>query len=741
MKAINKLKISFSSVFLIALILGVGYVWWTWTISVKATSARALTMASSMAEAMNGEMLQQVQVAPEDIGTIPYESIKTRLVSLRNIDASVRFLYIYTQREGKIYFVADSEDPSSEDVSPPGQEYTEADSFFYLPFSGKSLITPPETDRWGTWVSVLVPIKNSETGEVVFAFGMDYPAENWNNKAIADSVQASSVVLFVLLLIGSFYALFKNNLKLKDNEEKYHLIFNQSPIGIYTINKDGVIDSFNPKMVDMSGVKSVNEVLGLNVFSLDSYKKVGLDKFFRIGLNGKDFNTELKYVSQIGKKETWRRYRGVPVFLPDSKMVDRLLLLVEDITKKKELEELDIKYLEELEDSKKATLNILEDLNVEKVNLGQAKAKNEAILANIGDGLVFTDLEKRVLLVNKAAENMLGLKEQELLGKLWVDIVRPKDSNGKELLPDRFPLNKVMSSSSAIITTIADSYNYTKKDGAIFPVTVTASKVSIKGEVIGAIIVFRDVTKDKEIDKAKTEFVSLASHQLRTPLSTINWYTEMLLAGDAGKISKNQKKYLDEIYRGNQRMVELVNALLNVSRLELGTFVVEPEPTDIVVLAKSAIDEQKNVIDQKKLKFSDHFANDVPKINVDPKLLRMVFQNLLSNAVKYTPEGGSIEFGISLDKEKRHVNIQVVDTGYGIPKSQQDKIFTKLFRADNVRGKDTEGTGLGLYIVKQIIEHTEGTIRFESEENKGTTFYLTLPIEGMKKKEGTKALG
>ncbi len=338
MNPVSKLKTSFSSVFLIALILGAGYVWWTWTSSVKATSDRALSTASAMAGAMNGEMLQQVQVVPEDIGTFPYESIKTRLVSLRNIDASVRFLYIYTQREGKIYFVADSEDPSSSDYSPPGQEYTEADSSVYVPFSGKSLITAPSTDRWGTWVSALVPIKNSKTGQVAFVFGMDYPAENWNKKAIADSVQASLVVFLAFLLIGSFYVLFKKNLKLKESEEKYRLIFDQAPIGIYTINKDGLIDSFNPKMVDISGVKSANEVIDLNVFSLDSYKKSGLDKFFREGLNGKYFTTEVKYFSQIGQKESWRHYRGVPVFLPDSKTVDKLLLLVEDITKTKEID-------------------------------------------------------------------------------------------------------------------------------------------------------------------------------------------------------------------------------------------------------------------------------------------------------------------------------------------------------------------------------------------------------------------
>ncbi len=552
--------------------LGAGYVWLAWTSSVKATSDRALSIASAMAEAMNGETLQQVQVVLEDIGTIPYESLKTRLISLRNIDTSVRFLYIYTQREGKIYFVADSEDPSSSDYSPPGQEFTEADSFVYVPFSGKSLITPPTTDRWGTWVSVLIPIKNSKTGQVAFVFGVDYPAENWNKKAIADSTHASIVVLFGLLLIGSFYVLFKNNLKLKESEWEYRLIFDQAPIGIYTINKDGIIDSFNPKMLDISGPKSTNDVLGLDVFSLDSYKKSGLDTFFREGLKGKYFTTEVEYFSQIGKKWSWRRYRGAPIFYPDSKAVKRLLLLVEDIT------------------------------------------------------------------------------------------------------------------------------------------------------------------KEKEVDKAKTEFVSLASHQLRTPLSMVNWYTEMLLAGDAGKLNKKQEKYLEEVYTGNQRMVDLVNSLLNVSRMELGTFSVNPEPTDTVRLAESVVIEQNPQITERKIKLTSDFAKNVPEINVDPKLLRMVFQNLLSNAVKYTPNGGAIKFSISLEKEKSQIHIQVADTGYGIPKNQQDKIFTKLFRADNVREKDTEGTGLGLYIVKSIIEHTEGTIRFESEENHGTTFYITLPIEGMKKK-------
>ena len=392
----------------------------------------------------------------------------------------------------------------------------------------------------------------------------------------------------------------------------------------------------------------------------------------------------------------------------------------------------------ELEDAKKATLNLLEDLEKSKAEVEQAKAKDEAILANIGDGLAFTDLEKRVLLVNRAAENMLGWKEQELLGKLWVDIVRPKDDNGKELPPDRFLLNKVMSSSTTTTTTTTDSYNYTKKDGGIFPVAVTASKVSIQGEPIGAIVVFRDITKDKEVDRAKTEFISLASHQLRTPLSTIRWYTEVLLSEDLGKANPKQVKYIDEIYRADLRMIELVGALLNISRIELGTFIVEPQPTDIIKLAQDTIKDLKPKILGKKLNIKEQYGPDIPVMNIDPKLMRMVIENLLSNAVKYTPEKGQVD--ISIQKNANDLLITVKDTGYGIPPEQQDKIFTKLFRADNIRDKETDGTGLGLYLVKSIIDHSDGKVWFESEENKGTTFYVSLPPNGMKKKEGAKAL-
>jgi signal transduction histidine kinase len=241
----------------------------------------------------------------------------------------------------------------------------------------------------------------------------------------------------------------------------------------------------------------------------------------------------------------------------------------------------------------------------------------------------------------------------------------------------------------------------------------------------------QDITEFKKMDQAKTEFVSLVSHQLRTPLTAINWYTEMILGGDTGPIMPAQKKYLEEIYRGNHRMIELVNTILDVSRIELGTFKMEFVNVDVIQIVQAALLEQQPLIDRKKLKITKKFSDNIPGFLSDPKFLHMIFQNLLANAVEYTPAGGSVSLEICLSSAGL-LFIKISDTGCGIPKNQEDRIFTKLFRADNVRARDTDGTGLGLYIVKSVVESLGGRIWFDSEENKGTAFYVTLPLSQVK---------
>lgn len=392
-------------------------------------------------------------------------------------------------------------------------------------------------------------------------------------------------------------------------------------------------------------------------------------------------------------------------------------------------------------------LKVANDIEEERQKTVIEKDKINVILHSIGDGVFVVNKDLNVVIVNEVAANMAGYKSEEILGVKYTDKFKfVFEKTGK--INSQF-INKAFE--TKVIQKMSNHTVLIAKDGNKIQVSDSAAPLlDANLNVVGCVVVFHNVTLEREIDKVKTEFVSLASHQLRTPLSIINWYSEMLLNGDVGKLNKEQKKYVEKVYKGNQRMIDLVNSLLNVSRLELGTFVVEPEMVNIVDLVKSTVSENVPQVIGKKLKFSEHYADNLPMYSADPKLLRMVFQNLLSNAAKYTPDNGKVNVDISMINagenfggktvKEKSIAVSVSDTGYGITAGQQDKIFSKLFRADNVREKQIEGTGLGLYIVKAIVDLSDGFIWFESEEGKGTTFYVTLPIVGMKRKEGTKRL-
>lgn len=230
----------------------------------------------------------------------------------------------------------------------------------------------------------------------------------------------------------------------------------------------------------------------------------------------------------------------------------------------------------------------------------------------------------------------------------------------------------------------------------------------------------------KEIDKAKTEFVSLASHQLRTPLTSVSWFTEMLLKSEVGPMNSKQKEYLSEIFTQNRRMIDLVDDLLNSSRIDMGMLKVESKKTDLGHILDSVLVEIDPLVREKNIQIEKNIPAGSIILETDPEMVRIIFQNLLSNAVKYTPPEGKVSVNLSLSGA--HVDIVVLDTGYGIPESQQGKIFTKMFRADNIRDKVTDGTGLGLYIVKAVVKELGGRIHFDSEEGKGSSFFVSLPL-------------
>ncbi len=398
----------------------------------------------------------------------------------------------------------------------------------------------------------------------------------------------------------------------------------------------------------------------------------------------------------------------------------------------------------ELEKTQTAMSNILEDLEDERKKLTSSTQRLALATESAKIGVWEWDIDNDVLSWDAQMRALYGIGDRAFEGtrSAWRKFLHPDDKKAEE---------------EALQLALQDKKNFDTDFRIVRPggeVRYVRAYALVERDEFGKprrmIGVNFDITHEKEIDRAKSEFVSLASHQLRTPLSAINWYTEMLLAGDAGPLNEEQKSYLKEVAVGNKRMVDLVDALLNTSRLELGTFIIDPVPTDVAVLVNSVLSELKSDIVKKKLVITDKFNKSLPKFTADEKLLRIVVQNLLSNAVKYTQEGGEIlvsldvmDNGQKFGNKKikgRNMVLMVRDSGMGIPVSQQGKIFSKLFRADNAKESEAEGTGLGLYIIKSIIEQSGGSVWFESEEKKGTAFYVAFPIMGMKAKTGSKKL-
>jgi signal transduction histidine kinase len=235
-----------------------------------------------------------------------------------------------------------------------------------------------------------------------------------------------------------------------------------------------------------------------------------------------------------------------------------------------------------------------------------------------------------------------------------------------------------------------------------------------------------------ELDVAKSDFVSVAAHQLRTPLTGIKWSYAALLDPKTGPLNKDQEKLLKDGLAAITNTVDLINDLLNVAHVEEGKYKFDFKRQPLQPIAQQAIDGLKMVADEKKITLSSKIpSSGLPDLNLDGEKMGLALTNLVDNAIKYTPEGGRIDFMVS--QEKGLVKIVVQDSGIGIPKSQKGRLFTKFFRAENAVGVQTSGTGLGLYMVKSVIERHGGKVTVDSAEGKGSTFMITLPEQAAKK--------
>jgi signal transduction histidine kinase len=384
---------------------------------------------------------------------------------------------------------------------------------------------------------------------------------------------------------------------------------------------------------------------------------------------------------------------------------------------RKEMEEKVKERTQESEDARRALMNMLEDVDEAKKTADEEKNKTLAIITNLTDGLLVFSQEifnknNKLALINPQAEDILKISGKELLGKSLEEM---RSSPQIKLMIDLIQKDpgKLIRRELKI------------EENIILEISVLP--LINRGEKIGSLIILHDISREKEIENMKSEFVSTAAHQLRTPLSAIKWTLQMIIDGDLGYLSPEQKTFLMQGYKSNERMINLVNDLLNVARIEEGRFGYQFSLIHLEDLIQATIQDFIHKIQEKKINFQYlRPSNPLPKVNVDPAKMRLVIGNLIDNAIKYTPKNKQVTISIKYDKLNLEVSIK--DSGIGIPADQQKRLFSKFFRSENAVRAQTEGSGLGLFIVKNIIEKHKGAIWFESAENKGSNFCFTLPV-------------
>ena len=348
-------------------------------------------------------------------------------------------------------------------------------------------------------------------------------------------------------------------------------------------------------------------------------------------------------------------------------------------------------------------------------------SKFQAILQSIADGVVVTDVNGRIILINSAAERILSTRQRAVLGQDVRNVFAAFEHGGRE------EMLKTMEALAANPTADQESPRIIQSTLAMEQTTVAAHLAPVftsRKEFIGIVSVFRDITREVQADIAKTEFVSTVSHELRTPLTSIKGYTDLLMAGAVGPLAEGQAQFMNIIRNNADRLTALINDLLDISRIESGRIKLEIAPLNIQDVVQEVAQSMRGTIEGKGLAFRVEVPETLPQVQGDRDRLIQVLTNLVGNAGHYTPEG---EVAIVVSEMPGALRVDVSDTGIGIGPEDQSKIWDRFFRADHPVVEQAGGTGLGLSIVKMFVEMHGGRIWVESESGVGSTFTFILP--------------
>ncbi len=444
-----------------------------------------------------------------------------------------------------------------------------------------------------------------------------------------------------------------------------------------------------------------------------------------LGYDKEDF-LGAKFLSFIYKKDREKiqknyeeKVRGSENFLYETKMKkkDGSLLTVEVRAQKIKNREkvVDLAIIRDVSSRKKA----------EEVFFRQEE-RFHAVTENTPDIIARFDRDYRYVYINAAGEDALGISRKDIFWKTERDIGVEEEKAGafEDAISFVFKNRKRKTFYSEMTVKGEKRHHY----------TIMVPEFFADGDVNSVLSITRDITKIKEIDQIKSEFISITSHQLRSPLSVISWCSLALIRGDFGKISEEKKKYMEKIHESAQKLIKITDVFLDTTMIDLEMFIFNPKKVDIAEEAKAVTREFANLVEKKKIKFTEDYKNLSP-VRFDPRVLKIIFRGIISNALEYTAKGGEVYFVLE-KKGDGEIYLEVGDSGCGISKKNKEKIFTKFYRAKEARDIKTYGTGLNLYLIKSILDNIGGSIEVQSPNprfGKGTVFYIKFPVSAKEK--------
>jgi PAS domain S-box-containing protein len=378
------------------------------------------------------------------------------------------------------------------------------------------------------------------------------------------------------------------------------------------------------------------------------------------------------------------------------------------------------------------TMRVAESLTRQ---LDGAEMRTQLMMGSIADAVVAVDTDRKIIIFNDAAQNITGWDQKSALGVDYNLVFKLKDLNDAELKDETDPFLQVLTSGKAQIT---DQYYMLNKNNQKISFSISiAPSTDSKSQVSGAIAIFHDISEQKAVARERNEFISTASHEMRTPVAAIEGYLSMAMNPTLATIDERAKTFIGKAHDASLHLGKLFRDLLSVTKIEDNRMIINRRRFNVTELMNQVVGEMELVAKARKIRILTHFGGGglgrqlvvAPsyEVNADPDRVREVISNLIDNAIKYSNENTTID--VSIKADKKFVTFSVSDMGIGISNEDQKHLFQKFYRVNNSMTREVGGTGLGLYIARNLIEQFGGKIWVESAEGKGSVFYFTLPID------------